>query len=110
MGNCLHHGSSSSSSMQWGGDDWGSSSAKSGRGRDHDHDHYHHKGVEDKEEEEGRLLDDTDGFMASSTTKTTTEVKIKITKKQLEELLGRAELKQLSVHQVLAQLMNVSDR
>ncbi|KAL5735950.1 hypothetical protein ACOSQ2_030738 [Xanthoceras sorbifolium] len=112
MGNCLHHGSSSSSSMQWGGDDWGSSSARNSRGRDHDHDNYHHKGmkmVEQKEEDKGLLLDDSDGFRTSMA-KTRTEVKIKITKKQLEELLSRAELKQLSMQQVLAQLMNVSDR
>ncbi|KAL5804129.1 hypothetical protein ACOSQ3_030929 [Xanthoceras sorbifolium] len=114
MGNCLRHGSSSSSSVQWGGDDWGSSSARSGRGRDHDNDNdnYLHEGmkmVDQKEGEEGLILDDSDSFKAS-TTKTRMEVKIKITKKQLEELLGRAELKQLSVQQVLAQLMNVSDR
>ncbi|KAK3199677.1 hypothetical protein Dsin_023092 [Dipteronia sinensis] len=125
MGNCLHHGSSSASSssspMQWGGDDWGSTLIS-----DHDHGYYH-KGMkmeEHEEAEEGCLLGDvsdcdnnvnTGGggdFRVSSSTKTTTttEVKIKITKKQLEELLGRAELKQLSVQQVLAQLMNVSDR
>ncbi|TXG67801.1 hypothetical protein EZV62_009076 [Acer yangbiense] len=124
MGNCLHHASSSSSSspMQWSGDDWGSSVIS-----DHDRD-YFHKGMkmeEHEEAEEGCLLGDIsdcdnnvksgDGggdFRVSSSTKTTrtTEVKIKITKKQLEELLGRAELKQLSVQQVLAQLMNVSDR
>ncbi|KAL5735949.1 hypothetical protein ACOSQ2_030737 [Xanthoceras sorbifolium] len=67
------------------------------------------KMVDQKEGEEGLILDDSDSFKAS-TTKTRMEVKIKITKKQLEELLGRAELKQLSVQQVLAQLMNVSDR
>lgn len=38
----------------------------------------------------------------------TTEVKIKITKKQLEELLGKMDVKELSVQQVLAQLINVS--
>ncbi|KAI3708551.1 hypothetical protein L2E82_37772 [Cichorium intybus] len=39
----------------------------------------------------------------------TTEVKIKISKKQLEELLGRTKVLGLTVDQVLAQLMNVSD-
>ncbi|KAI3708548.1 hypothetical protein L2E82_37767 [Cichorium intybus] len=40
---------------------------------------------------------------------TTTEVKIKISKKQLEELLGTTDVKGLTVQQVLAKLMNVSD-
>ncbi|KAI3496971.1 hypothetical protein L1887_39350 [Cichorium endivia] len=39
----------------------------------------------------------------------TTEVKIKISKKQLEELLGRTKVQGLTVDQMLAQLMNVSD-
>ncbi|TXG67802.1 hypothetical protein EZV62_009077 [Acer yangbiense] len=120
MGNCLHHGSSSSSSMHWSGDDWGSSAIS-----DHDRDYYH-KGMklEAKKGCLARDISDLDnvksgngdgggGFRVSSSTKATatrTKVKIKITKKQLEELLGRAELKQISMQQVLAQLMNVSDR
>ncbi|KAK0597627.1 hypothetical protein LWI29_027042 [Acer saccharum] len=107
MGNCLHHApspspspsSSSSSPIQWGGDDWGSSSIS-------DHDYI--SDCDNNVKSGGGGGD----FRVSSSTKTTTtiEVKIKITKKQLEELLGRAELKQLSVQQVqLAQLMNVSD-
>ncbi|KAI4308008.1 hypothetical protein L6164_031127 [Bauhinia variegata] len=39
----------------------------------------------------------------------TREVKIKITKKQLEELLGKMDVKELKVNQVLAQLLNHSD-
>ena len=39
-----------------------------------------------------------------------TEIKIKISKKQLEELLGRTDVQGLTVEQVLARLMNVSDR
>ena len=41
--------------------------------------------------------------------KATTEVKIKITKKQLEELLSKVDIKELRVEQVLAQLMNHSN-
>ncbi|GAV72930.1 DUF4228 domain-containing protein [Cephalotus follicularis] len=57
----------------------------------------------------------SDHVTSSTTTTTTTttkvtEVKIKITKKQLEELLSRVDMKQVSVEQVLAQLINVSDR
>ncbi|KAK3199676.1 hypothetical protein Dsin_023091 [Dipteronia sinensis] len=120
MGNCLHHrsSSSSSSSIHWGGDNWGSSAIS-----DHDRD-YDHKGMK-LEAKKGCLAGDISdpdnvktgdgggGFRVSSSTKVTTtrtEVKIKISKKQLEKLLGRAELKQLSVQQVLAQLMNVSDQ
>ncbi|KAG6755454.1 hypothetical protein POTOM_041280 [Populus tomentosa] len=45
---------------------------------------------------------------SSSTTTTSTTVKIKITKKQLKELLGKAEVKELSVQQILSQLVNAS--
>ncbi|XP_004500063.1 uncharacterized protein [Cicer arietinum] len=40
--------------------------------------------------------------------KTTTEVKIKITKKQLQELLSKVDIRELKVDQVLAHLMNNS--
>ncbi|KAJ7963825.1 DUF4228 domain protein [Quillaja saponaria] len=56
-----------------------------------------------KEDEKGSL-----GNFETSTP--AVEVKIKITKKQLEELLGRAQGKGLSVQQVLTRLINVSDR
>ncbi|KAF2288759.1 hypothetical protein GH714_012266 [Hevea brasiliensis] len=99
MGNCLRH----ESSMQWGGDDWGSPVperffSSSGSSRPDNK-------VMNIEEEE--LLGDDERLLTSSTT-SSTEVKIKITKKQLEELLGRVDMKELSVEQVLAQLMNVS--
>ncbi|KAK7305111.1 hypothetical protein VNO77_43011 [Canavalia gladiata] len=42
------------------------------------------------------------------TTKTITEVKIKITKKQLEELLSKVDVRELKVDQVLSHLMNHS--
>lgn len=35
----------------------------------------------------------------------TTKVKIKITKQQLEVLLGRVEMKEMTVHQVMVQLV-----
>ncbi|KAJ7960767.1 DUF4228 domain protein [Quillaja saponaria] len=49
-------------------------------------------------------------FPTTTKTSATTEIKIKITKKQLEELLGGADVKGLSLQQVLTQLINVSDR
>ncbi|KAJ1407911.1 hypothetical protein SESBI_23941 [Sesbania bispinosa] len=47
-------------------------------------------------------------FAATTTAKTVTEVKIKITKKQLEELLSKVDVRELRVEQVLSQLMNHS--
>ncbi|KAJ6417385.1 hypothetical protein OIU84_003157 [Salix udensis] len=63
--------------------------------------------------EEKRFLGDhknTRDFRSSSSSSSTTgtKVKIKITKKQLKELLGMAEVRELSVQQVLSQLMNLS--
>ncbi|XP_011009063.1 PREDICTED: uncharacterized protein LOC105114263 [Populus euphratica] len=63
-------------------------------------------------EEEGLLGDNNTGDFIScsptTTTTTTTKVKIKITKKQLEELIGKVEVKELSVEQILSMLMNGS--
>ncbi|GJW32485.1 hypothetical protein Tco_0052517 [Tanacetum coccineum] len=42
--------------------------------------------------------------------KTKTEIKIKISKKQLEEVLGRTDVQGLTVEKLLAQLMSVSER
>ncbi|KAL0000823.1 hypothetical protein SO802_014604 [Lithocarpus litseifolius] len=106
MGNCIRH----ESSVQWGGDDWGSAEKDELYGNDTD------CGMGDNNnamimEEKGLLGGAERSFTkSSSTTTTTTEVKIKITKKQLEELLGKADLKELSVQQVLAQLISVSGR
>jgi hypothetical protein len=104
MGNCIRH----ESSMQWGGEDWGSPEKGGLFAGDE-----MGKGAMRMEEEKGLIGDDHDsttGFSSSTTAAKTTEVKIKITRKQLEELLGRVDIKDLSVHQVLAQLMSVSDR
>ncbi|KDP39126.1 hypothetical protein JCGZ_00883 [Jatropha curcas] len=94
MGNCLRH----ESSMQWGGDDWGSpvpeKFLKSNKRQE--------KGLNIEEEE---LLENHNKDLKSSSK----EVKIKISKKQLQELLGRVDMKELSLEEVLAQLMkNVS--
>ncbi|XP_022139678.1 uncharacterized protein LOC111010526 [Momordica charantia] len=60
-------------------------------------------------EEWGFLAEEKQGSAAAPTA-AATEVKIKITKKQLEELLGKADVKGLSVQQVLAQLIAVGDQ
>uniref|UniRef100_A0A6M2E9L9 Uncharacterized protein n=1 Tax=Populus davidiana TaxID=266767 RepID=A0A6M2E9L9_9ROSI len=63
-------------------------------------------------EEEGLLGDnntrDFPSCSPTTTTTSTTKVKIKITKKQLEELIGKVEVKELSVQQILSMLMNGS--
>ncbi|KAK9071172.1 hypothetical protein SSX86_005891 [Deinandra increscens subsp. villosa] len=51
-----------------------------------------------------------DDSRKNKTTTVMTEVKIKISKKQLEELLGRTDVQGLTVKEVLARLMNASDR
>lgn len=99
MGNCLRH----ESSMTWAGEDWGSPASDNffpaSKPERHDMD----KDEEDDEEERS--------FGSYSTTGSgrSTEVKIKITKKQLEELLGSADVKDMSMQQVLEQLIGVSD-
>ncbi|KAF7112221.1 hypothetical protein RHSIM_RhsimUnG0250800 [Rhododendron simsii] len=91
--------------MQWAGEDWGSPAAPE-----------HLLSGEDallrnadKTNEAADVSSSPPSTTATSATKTT-EVKIKITKKQLEELLGKVEVQGLSVHQLLDQLMNASDR
>lgn len=93
MGNCIRH--QHQQSMQWAGDDWGAVVAAS------DH-------RTEKAKQEGLLLGGGKiGFVTSSTSAaSSTEIKIKITKKQLEELLDKAEVKELSVQQVLAHLID----
>lgn len=110
MGNCIRH-EGSSSSVNWGGEDWGYLASNDHR------DHNQMKTTKMEEEEEEGLLGGENGksgsYDSSSTTLKigggggggATEVKIKMTKKQLEELMGRVELKQMTVQQVLAQLI-----
>ncbi|GAB4849663.1 hypothetical protein Ancab_004458 [Ancistrocladus abbreviatus] len=90
MGNCIGH----ESQMQWGGEDWGSVLASE-------------REEMKEEEEEGLLADNKLGLPKSSAT-TVAEVKVRITKKQLGELLGKTGVQGLPVQQVLAHLMHVS--
>ncbi|KAE8713685.1 LRR receptor-like serine/threonine-protein kinase GSO1-like [Hibiscus syriacus] len=91
MGNCLRR----HSSTEWAGDDWGTSTTEDGA----------------KAEEKGLVRNSKKITSTTAVTATTThEVKVKITKKQLEELLGRVDMNELSVQQVLAQLINVSNQ
>ncbi|MBA0759302.1 hypothetical protein Gotri_022209, partial [Gossypium trilobum] len=87
MGNCLRH-QQHQSSTQWAGDEWGSSASA----------------ANDGDEEKGLLVNNPEIVLNASPIH---EVKVKISKKQLEELLGRVDAKELSVQQVLEQLINV---
>ncbi|XP_058099634.1 uncharacterized protein LOC131243986 [Magnolia sinica] len=95
MGNCLRY----QSSMTWAGNDLESKS--SNMIFEHDtHDGICHDRVQnDMEMEEERSI-------SKNKTVSSTEVKIKVTKRQLEELLARFDIQGMSVEQVLTQLMN----
>ncbi|KAK9005103.1 hypothetical protein V6N11_042549 [Hibiscus sabdariffa] len=96
MGNCLRR----QSPTQWGGEDWGTLTAAA----NDDGDGIEEKGLLENHERLGSTT------CSSSSSSATREVKLKITRKQLVELLGRVDVKELSVQQVLAQLINVSDQ
>nr|XP_043630841.1 uncharacterized protein LOC122602190 [Erigeron canadensis] len=85
MGNCIMK---KQPAIQYNSDDWGSPKAK-------------------VDYVSGSHCDDC--FVSEKKVTTTTEVKIKISKKQLEELLGRTDVQGLSVQQVLGRLMDASD-
>ncbi|KVH99142.1 uncharacterized protein LOC112514762 [Cynara cardunculus var. scolymus] len=101
MGNCVRK----DSDVQWGGDDWGSPSSSP------EHSLLYSEGGRKTEEREVVGEKDSDHRFSSSDGKRppTTEVKIKITKKQLEELLGMKEMQGLTLQQVLNLLMNGGD-
>ncbi|OMO80637.1 hypothetical protein CCACVL1_12838 [Corchorus capsularis] len=111
MGNCFRH----QSSTQWAGDDWGTSPASHDEdeeffGNESKRDTYeYNKGMVNLEEK-GLLGNHQKLGYTTTSSNSTHEVKVKITKKQLEELLGRVDVKELSVQQVLAQLISVSNQ
>lgn len=86
MGNCLRR----ESSTDWGGEDWGSALVTEKVGNS-------------SNPENERLLGDRKACSSG------TEMKIKITKKELEKLIGCGELQGLSVDQILSRLINASD-
>lgn len=86
MGNCIKK----ESENEWGGEYWGSPVSS----------------PENTLLEKKSFTGDKDCDDMLHTKKPTTEVKIKVTKKQLEELLGMTEMKGLSLQQVLSKLIN----
>lgn len=92
MGNCLRHQQHQSSTL-WAGEDWGSSSSAANEG----------------DEEKCLLANNPENGLKASPS-AIHEVKVKISKKQLEELLGRVDAKELSVQQVLEQLIDVGNQ
>ncbi|XP_042519259.1 uncharacterized protein LOC122093071 [Macadamia integrifolia] len=118
MGNCLRHDQCSDSEMTWGGDYWGSPGSPQLEKLIFTKDT--RNGEKKREEEEKKAhLDEMlcgsgekknrVGGVASATA-TVTEVKLTITRKQLEELVGKADAQGMSVQQMLTHLMNVDDR
>ncbi|XP_010545508.1 PREDICTED: uncharacterized protein LOC104817856 [Tarenaya hassleriana] len=103
MGNCIRH----ESPMHWGGDDW-DSLLEDGYFEEEISSKIHH----DKSEVVREIIvyhqEARDGI-SKSMVGISSEVKIKIEKKQLEELLGKVNVKELNVQQVLTYLMNSGD-
>ncbi|PHT52933.1 hypothetical protein CQW23_07395 [Capsicum baccatum] len=89
--------------MQWGGEDWGFTSLVS----ETDKDFCRHKTMK---LEEDQLLTGESKENIHSSTLVVKKVKVKIMKKQLSELMGKVGVQGLSVHQLLMQLMNVSEQ
>lgn len=89
MGNCCR---SQSSTSVWAGEDWGSFTSKHGRGR----------GTEKQWLLEAKKL-------AASSAAATGEVKIKMTKRELEDLVKKLEMEGLSLEEVLGRMMNGED-
>ncbi|KAG5246746.1 hypothetical protein OIU76_028991 [Salix suchowensis] len=100
MGNCCK---SAAAAAVWAGDDWSSVAH---------HKHRHatmFDGADDHEEhgadmERQRLLGT--GSLSSGSTR---EVKIRVTKRELEEIMARVNLQGFSMEQVLARLVNSAD-
>ncbi|KAB1200742.1 hypothetical protein CJ030_MR0G006496 [Morella rubra] len=99
MGNCCVRGSRA---MVWAGDDWGSLTSK-------------RKEAEATcNTEKQRLLGENgavalSSFATGTSTAASREVKIKITKKELEELVGRMDGQGMFAKEILARLMEAGD-
>ncbi|XP_022140150.1 uncharacterized protein LOC111010880 [Momordica charantia] len=90
MGNCCR---SQSSTLVWAGDDWGSFNSKHGRGGN--------ATTSGGDTEKQRLL----GPKKAAATAAAGEVKIKMTKKELEDLVEKLEKQGLSLEEVIGRMV-----
>lgn len=102
MGNCCGH---ESSSMVWAGDDWGSVTLpeKQQHGVLFDE---AGSGASSNMEKKRLLGEKRNSFTSLASSSSTREVKIKMTKRELEELVRNVEMQGLSLEQVLARMIN----
>lgn len=104
MGNCVIK----ESGMHWAGEDWGSLAPETHFSGDKTHEKFYKKATDMKEEIRFLVAN---GKKAAAAAERRTQVKIKITKKQLGELLGRMDsVKGLDVEEVVALLMRAGDQ
>ncbi|KAF5474789.1 hypothetical protein F2P56_006653 [Juglans regia] len=106
MGNCCRR---ESRSMVWAGDDWGSLTSKIDEEADHQNTNYNVERLRLLGENGDFALSNSPTSTGTTTGAATREVRVKITKKELEELVGRVDVRGLSAKQVLAQLMDAAD-
>ncbi|KAG1368304.1 hypothetical protein COCNU_14G007720 [Cocos nucifera] len=92
MGNCIDH----QKAVTWVDDDDWDESAESPM-------HYSRK------EKAGEVVGEEKGLLEGKGGAASTEVKVKISKKQLEELLQRVEGKGLPIQQVLTDLLSMGE-
>ncbi|KAK4804093.1 hypothetical protein SAY86_003910 [Trapa natans] len=94
MGNCIRHGQSTSS-MKWGGgDDWSSMAWT-----------LEEEGPADIM---GGRVCERDCCSGTKMATAAEMVKVRISRRQLEELLGRVDVKEMSVHQAVALLLTAA--
>ncbi|GAA0167364.1 hypothetical protein Leryth_013586 [Lithospermum erythrorhizon] len=99
MGNCCKK----DSSIHFGGEDWTSATSESLLSNEESSFGYGNS----KKGEEEELIGKNHASFSSNIG---TEVKIKISKKQLEELVKRASLEGLTIQEAIIELMDVGDR
>ncbi|KAK4859133.1 hypothetical protein QYF36_027464 [Acer negundo] len=109
MGNCLKRSGSSNKDDDHDQYFWGSSSHRRHGSRVMDESGSRSGGGEEVAEKQSLLGASVSSSSNNNNKSITREVKIKITKKELEELIGRADVQGLSVEQVLAELVNGPD-
>ncbi|KAI3863167.1 hypothetical protein MKW98_015625 [Papaver atlanticum] len=103
MGNCCKR----ESSMSWGGDDWDCFESESAKETQR---------CCGKTNQKANTKNDGKNLFTCETSKChknvmspSTEVKIRITKKELEELLGKIDVQGLSMEQILTQLIKTHE-